>query len=801
MQPVRLWLRSELRARWRALAGVALLLGLAGGTVLAAAAAARRTGSAYDRFLAAQDAADVTILDDGEIGITVSIDRILALPQVASFARASLITYVLDDHAAVASVDDRLGRTINRFKIIEGTMYDSSKADEVVVGFGVARAAGLKVGSTFPLVDPVYEDQLARIGLKNLMMRVVGISAGPGEFPPQYRGLYPSIHLTPALFERYGNALAAEQTTRSQGSLFIKLKRGQADVAAFRAAVEHLAPDQPVDPISAKDLGIATKRSFHFQAFGLWLLAAFGALATVLVGGQALARQAFLGSTDFPTLGALGLRRGELMTIGVARAGIVGGAAAVIAVVLAIVLSPLAPVGDARIAEPHPGVEFDAAALALGAAILPAVAVILALAPAWSAARARNAPEETSGARGSRVAALLARAAVPPPGVAGARLALEKGRGRTALPVRSTIAGAAFGLAVLIAATTFGASLDHLIATPDLYGAGWDAFLTNYGQGRDLREDIDGLLAAPGVSDVTIAGDLPLVVGGRTVLSFGVRRLRGTAGPPIVAGKAPRGPGEIALTSRTARRIHAKIGDRIRIRVAFAEAPAVGFTVVGTTVIPPFGFVNAEPGEGALMTLEGSARLIPPRFLGEVVLASDAMIRFAPRADRAKVIASLGPFFGRAPNEFGEGPRDTPADVVSFGHVQNLPLILGVILGVVASATLAHTTMSSVRRRRRDLAILKTLGFERRQLRAAVAWQATALAVVATLVALPAGIALGRWTWRLLADQVSVVPEAIVPVGVTAGIAAGSLILANLIAAVPGRAAARLQPAAVLRTE
>jgi hypothetical protein len=785
---------------------VTLLLGVAGGTVIASAAAARRTETAYDRFVLAQNAADVTIMDDGGIGIKILPQRILDLPQVASYTRGSLVIYLRDDHAGVASVDDRLGRTINKLKVIDGRMYDSSKAGEAVVGFGVARSLELRVGSTFPLIDDAFDEDLAREGLTNMTITVVGIVAGPGEFPPQYRGLYPSIHFTPALFAKYGNRIMSGDGNPQRGSLFIKLKHGAADVPAFRDAVQKLAPGEPVDPVSSAELGLATNRSFHFQAIGLWMLAAFGALATVLLGGQSLARQAFLGSADFPTLSALGFRRSELIAVGLLRAAVVGLGAVLVAVVVAVALSPLAPIGDARFAEPNPGVAFDATAIGVGAAALLVVTIALAAFPAWNAARLRSKlsaddPGETVGR--SRVAAFLSRTSIPAPGVAGTRLAFEKGRGRTAVPIRSTIAGASFGLAVLVAALTFGASLDHLIASPALYGARWDAFLTNYGDSDvgDLQQHVQGFLRNPGVTDVTLAADVPLVIGGKPLLAFGVRRIRGTAGPPIVGGRAPRTADEIALTSKTARRIHAGVGDRIAIQLAVAGSPRSTKKVVGWTVIPPFGFVNAEPGEGALMTIEGAAALIPPEFLKDVILVSNAMIRFVPGADRDQVIGSLAPLFGRMAGEFREGPHDTPADIVSFGRVQNLPLILGVILGVVAAATLAHTIGSSVRRRRRDLAILKTLGFERRQLRATVAWQATALAFVAACIAVPAGIVFGRWAWRLLADQVSVVPQPVVPAAITAAIAAGALFLANAIAAAPARAAARVQPARVLRTE
>ncbi|MEX2556317.1 MAG: FtsX-like permease family protein [Actinomycetota bacterium] len=802
MSAVLMWLRAELRARWKALTGIVLLLGLAGGIVIAAAAGARRTDSAHDRFLEAQTAADLIILDDGSFGIDVPLDEIIRLPQVSAYARGSLVIFLERDHAAVASVDDRLGRTINRFKIIEGRMYDSSRVEEVVVGIGIARVLDLKVGSEFPLVEDEFDDDLAAEGLPNAMLKVVGIVAGPGDFPPQYVGLYPSIHLTPALFRVYGNRLSSGDGAPERGTLFLKLKNGAADVPAFRAALDQLAPELPLFPTTAEELGFGTQRSFRFQATGLWFLALFGGIATILIGGQALARQTFLGSGDFPTLSALGFGRGWLASIGVLRAGIVGIASAALAVLVAFALSPLTPVGDARFAEPSPGLAFDVSVVGLGAAGLLLVTVLLTAYPAWRSARMRSASSlrESFALRPSRVAAFFARASMPASGVAGARLAFEMGRGGTAVPVRSSVVGAAFGLAVLIATVTFGASLNHLIASPPLYGVGWDAFLTHYGDGPDLRDNTAGFLANPGVTDVTIGTDIPLEVGGRQVFALGIEPVRGAAGPPIVDGREPGNPNEIALTSKTARRVHARIGDTIRVRIPIGEAQPAAYTIVGQTVIPPFGFVNAEPGEGALLTLDGAFRLAPPG-IDLTGLVSDAMIRFAPGADREEVISSLAPLFGRTAEEFGEGPSETPADVVSFGRVRSLPLVLGSILAVVAAATLAHTMASGVRRRSRDLAILKTLGFEGRQLRATVAWQATVLTVASICPAVPGGIALGRWTWHLLAAQISVVPRAVVPVIVVLLIAPAAILLANLMAAIPGRTAARLQPAVILRTE
>jgi predicted lysophospholipase L1 biosynthesis ABC-type transport system permease subunit len=106
-----------------------------------------------------------------------------------------------------------------------------------------------------------------------------------------------------------------------------------------------------------------------------------------------------------------------------------------------------------------------------------------------------------------------------------------------------------------------------------------------------------------------------------------------------------------------------------------------------------------------------------------------------------------------------------------------------------------------VRRRRHDLAILKALGFVRRQVSAAVAWQATTVALVALAVGLPLGVALGRWSWSLLADRIGVGAPPVTPGPALLAGVAGTVLVANLVAAWPGRVAARTRPAVALRSE
>ncbi len=175
-------------------------------------------------------------------------------------------------------------------------------------------------------------------------------------------------------------------------------------------------------------------------------------------------------------------------------------------------------------------------------------------------------------------------------------------------------------------------------------------------------------------------------------------------------------------------------------------------------------------------------------------------MRFAPGVSRDAGLAAAANDIKGLPNPF-IAAAERPANVVSLASIAGVPVALSGLLALIAAGTLAHTLVSSTRRRRRDLAILKTLGFARRQIRHAVAWQATTIAAIALLIGLPAGIAGGRWAWRVFAAQLGVLPEPAVPLATILIAIPAAVALANLIAAAPGQAAARIKPATVLRSE
>ena len=786
MGAVALRARAELRSRMRAWVGLAALVGLVAGLVIAAAAGARRTDSAYARFLDRQRAADVFLDNYPDPGVaTVDPAAVERLPEVASSGRAAF--FFIGEVGALAPVDGRLGRDVNRLKTLDGRLPARDRVEEIVVGFERARVLGWQIGTTVPLIEPRYADEARKEGIRNVRLRVVGIVAAPGDFPPLATG-EPSIYLTPAFHRAYAKTFIAGAAGQA---VLASLKRGAADVPAFRAGVERLSRGKPNSVSDEAQRNENTERSLDLQATALWLLAGLLALTGFVVLSQALARQALLETGERDTLRAIGMTRHQLFAVGVLRALAVGVVGAAIGLAVALALSPLAPLGDlARNAEPEPGVSIDAAVFAIGAIATVLLTALLAAPAAWVASRSPSRRGAAAPGAGSRAAALLSRLGAGTPVATGVRMALEPGRGRSAVPVRTAIAGVTIGVMAFAAALTFGASSTHLLDTPRLYGWNWDLAVTNYNSGPDLGRRRAAFAREPAVEEVSI-GDLgiPLDVNGRRVGGIALEPVRGRVLPPVLEGRAPGSPGEVMLGAKTMRTLDVEIGDTVTVRRPGAGSRRM--RVVGRGVLASGFSSTARLGQGAVFHARDARRLAPG------TPAGDAVLRLARGTDRQALRRRLSRRLG----ELYERPLQRPSDIVDFGRVRGLPLILAGLLAAIAAATLAHVLVSAVRRRRRDLAVLKTLGFERAQVRTVVLAQSLTYAAVALLIGLPLGAAAGRFAWNVYAERQGIDPEVVVPVPALLVAIPAAALVAGALALLPARWAAATRPAAVLRTE
>jgi FtsX-like permease family len=387
----------------------------------------------------------------------------------------------------------------------------------------------------------------------------------------------------------------------------------------------------------------------------------------------------------------------------------------------------------------------------------------------------------------------------------GVRMALQPGAGRTAVPVRSALLGTVIAIAATVAALVFSASFLHLLDTPAQYGQNWQQEL-DLGFGS-VDKQIVGKIAAiqPGLTDYA-AGDYGQVsVNGMVVPAIGVDSFRGSSFVTMLAGRAPVTSGEIALGVQTLRAAHHQVGQRVSVVV---HGKARMMTIVGTAVLPAFGqgtIIATDLGSGAVTRADvlsvpniqtHCAQHCYNFFLARYRAGESQLLA----ADRLKATAQR---LGCPPGECQVRSDQQPTDVRNYSAfaVRNTPLILGLVLALLAIGTLAHVLVTSVLRRRRELAVLKVLGMGRAQLLGVVMWQACAVSLIALAIGLPAGVLAGRWAWMLFAGSTGVPGDPVVSAPVLLAIIPVTLLMAALVAAIPGRLAARVRPGAALRAE
>jgi ABC-type lipoprotein release transport system permease subunit len=799
MAPVWIRLRSELHTRWRSWLALALLAGVAGGLVIAVAAGARRADSAISRWRDATEVMDVWIGRSQLWGLNADFSRIEKLPEVTQSVRSADLAFWArtDDGRPVtvngvylnAAIDGPDG-SANRPKLLAGRLPHPQRADEVLVDSRASEQFGLRVGSAIR-TRFATKRELARIAATGehdpradpatagrgplLTLRVVGVRADLVS-----DDALALISMSPAFYRTYGPRVGAWQEYTG-----LRLARGDADLEALRAGVDQLAGGEPVGFYPKRNLVIKLQNSIHLQAQALWVLAGLAGLVSLLLVGQAVARHVAFESTEHPLLHSLGMTRRQLLTLGLARIVPVAVLAGALAAVVAVALSPLAPLGVARSAEPDPGLDVDPVLVGIGCAATLTLILLAALVPAWRASRSRT---EDGGLRSSGWTTLLTRAGLSPSAVSGVRMALVPGRGRSAVPVRTTLFAAVVGVAALGTTLTITASAEHLLAEPRLFGHEWDAVIGNGTEPKYSDRLVARLRADPSIARLSGGTVDEVRVGEKPTGVLAMDAIQGSLSPTVLEGRAPAGPDELLVGTRTARSLGIKIGDEVPVRVADRSS---AFRVVGRGVLPEVAAAGAAPlglGEGVAVAFEGLKELQPGAKRNVLFLG------LAAAADERRALERL------ARESSATAPR-RPVDVGNWGRVSAFPYLLAAFVAAAAAAVLAHALVTSIRRRRRELAILKTLGFRRRDLRATVAWQASTIGAIGLLVGLPLGIAVGRFAWNVFAADLGVVPEPVAPVWPGLLVVPATLLLANLVALLPGRIAADTRPALVLRAE
>jgi hypothetical protein len=789
-----IWLtaRAEWRQRWRSFVVLAVLAGLAGGVALAAYAGSRRADTALARLqehlktpnaeMVTDERPDPELVREAATwpGVEVAMHQVglvVAPADRALLAGRDSIAFAFP----VMAGDD----PVDPFLIVEGRRYDERRPDELLVNEAMRDTLDADIGDRLSLVSLTPGQQAAsqRTGdipspagpTQEVTLVGVARSAEDVSDAPD-----PFLIVTPAYYERHGRAIA-----RQEGVL-LRVDEDRLPEIEDRVR-SRFGEDAGID--RAEDLGARIEDGLAVEVNGLRAFALAAAIAGLVALGQALVRQADSMSEQHHARRALGMTSRQLMASGVAAALPVAGGGALLAAIGAVAGGPFGITGLARQADPDPGPWFDP--VVLTGAILVGLVVLALAAGASALAGARgSADERIPRVRPSRGAGFVA--GLPPPAAVGARMALETGRGRAALPSRSALVGAAVGVTGVVAALVFGARVDHLLASPNLWGANYDAVVAATG---DVSErTADRVARHPDVDAVAFFDSLDFFVGvgdrQSRVEAMTLWAHRGAIPPVVSEGRVPIAPDEVALGDAVLDRLDIDVGDPLEVDPD-SDGPAL--RVVGSHLQP----AEDDANSGMLLTPEGFELLDGED--GD----SGLLVRFRPDVDTDRALARLR----EAGDQVGDqvevivAADDAPSNVDNLDELGALPVALAAFLALLAAVAALHALVSTTRRRRYDLAVLRVLGFVGGQLRSTVRWQALTVAAVGLLLGVPAGVIAASRIWSALTEAIGVVDDWSFPWLTVVVAVPVTVTVAVLLAIPPGRAAARVSPGRVLRAE
>jgi hypothetical protein len=802
------WLRVDLRRRWRSLLVLALLVAVAGGTVLAAVAGGRRADSVLGRLTANGLPATAVVLPN-QPGF--DWDQVRAMPEAETLTTFLLAGFEIpftadatgaglpDDGIGFPPGDDAWARTIERPVLQQGRLFDPGRPDEVLATPGFLRHNHMRLGDTLTAHLLTPQQVAAEEGLSSsapdpagpqVRLRIVGVGMSPWghDTPGQPGGLLMSpgfaAHYKPNFFNDkadFANAL-------------VRLRGGSAALPAFQEHLARLTGRQDIDVWNRPAQLDQEQRNITFEDRCLLAFAAAALVAALFLIGQAVARYTASTLVDLQVMGALGMTPGQAAQAAVASPTLAALVGTTLGVGAAGLASRWFPIGAAGLAEPAPGIDLDWLVLGVGWVGIPLLVLAGSAAAAWWGLRWERA--YASGRR-SAVASVAARAGLPVPVVVGTRFALEPGRGRTAVPVRPALVGAVAGVLGVVGVFTFADGVSDAADTPARFGQTWQlgAFV-GYNDADVVPSERRVLTAVARDVDVAGVNDTRLAVAhagsqDRAVTLFTYDPVGTPIQPVLTDGRLPMSDADVVLAPTAAHAMHAEVGSRVRFS---GVVGAKDLTVVG------IGFVPASPhndyADGGWLTPGGYQALFAAKLKFHF-----ALIALRPAATPGGVLQRLATVPGAEEGMFFAWGDEFPTPIAQLRDVRVLPVALGVFLILLALGAVGHALATAVRRRRVDVAVLRALGMTRWQSRGLVVTQASVLAVLGLLLGVPLGVALGRTTWRTVADYTPL--QYVPPLALLALLLVGplALLVANLLAAWPGHQVARLRIAQVLRAE
>ncbi|MET0964879.1 MAG: ABC transporter permease [Nakamurella sp.] len=791
--------RTELRSGWKLFVSCGLLVGLLAGAALLSAQVAHRTATAYDRLVAA------VALDDARL--------VLPTPTPAEIADLTTFSGVRASSQTIGWVGQVLGHGVNFLDIsapvtpagvlvqpviISGRAADPTNPSEIILGEPLAAQTGLAVGDDIELALLTAEEiSQFDVGFgapdgPTVPLRIVGI----GRLPAWGNGIANAAG-TPAFAAKYGSSAG-------QLTAFFALAPGQAARTAFAATAAAFIANHPTSlatlgPVRltypAAEVDSAVLAGAQFLNAGLLVFGGLLLASALLLLAGVMLRRAADSRSDQQIEGALGMTRSASVLARTAPAAGSALLAGVLCAVIGVAFAALPAAGGLSRFEPTPG--FLPNGLLIAGLSVASAAAVLAVCAAAIWLGSRPAESAIAPVRSGRVPARLW------PWVemtAGFRFAGGAMPSRWSLAGRIT--GIGVGAAAVLAAATFGASLDRTVDSPERWGWSADAVVF------DVKPDqLSTLAADPRVADLDLVRNATVdfasaAVSGATPASadatiegsmdsftaYGIERRSGELPWRLIEGRLPESAAEVAVGTVLADNHGLAVGSSWQLPAAGSAAQQIGdltssYQVVG--IVSPLAQLRDALGDSAVFTLAGLAGV------NGLNPSDSAYVRAIPGAADA-LVAELA-----ATTEILTPAR--PAQIADLADIRLLPAVLAVVLGALTALAMVIVVRGGARRQVSDLATLTVLGLTAGQRRAVLLWSAGAIAVPALAIGIPFGIGLGRLLWGGLAQASGVGGDAIVPAWIAVGFAAAILASSGAAAVLTGR---QLAPATLaLRSE
>jgi hypothetical protein len=819
------------RVRWTGYVTIVVLVGLLGGLSMASIAGARRTQNSFSTLMSRANSSQLEGLTGvynptiGQTGYSTSLINTMRhlryVKDVKSLTDLNLIVLnskglpilASEGQSMSGSLDgEQLSQDIDLFT--NGHAPDPRKIDQFATDSATAKLLGLHLGQVVTflafsnqqvgLLDSLTPQQALKKLKPVLKVRVTLVSTGAVEPHSLLQdqvdeGNNSVILFTPALTKKL--VTCCVNTALSA----LQLVAGTAHQNQVENEIAQVLPKGlPFDFTAISSIESTAEQTLRPESIALGVFGLIAALAMLVIAGQVISRRLRFNASDLVVLRALGATPATTVADGLVGIVVSIFAGALLAGIVAALFSPLGLLGPIRPYLPN-GITVDWTIVGLGMAATAFLLLALAVGVAVSASPRRSfTPRPLARFRGSSAARAAANASLPVSAVTGIRLALEPGSGRNSVPVRSAILGTVFALMIVTATITFGASLHTLVAKPALYGWNWTYEMNGGG----------------GLGDIPAKGAAQLLDADKYVSSwsgvyFGRVQIDGQnvsvmgaspdarVGPPILSGHGFEATNQILLGAATLDALHKQVGQTVAVSAGGVETT---LRIVGVATLPTIGVSginHLEMGTGAVI----SYKLIPlaQRNLFDVRAGPNAiLVRVKPGVNHAAALRSLSAILVKLGGNGNGAEAQTvqrPAQIIDYGSLGSTPVVLGAALALGAIVAMGLTLITSVRRRRRDLALLKVLGFTRRQVAAAISWQSSVATAIGTVIGVPLGVVLGRFLWDLFAHEIYAVPSPTVPIVSVLLIVASAMVLANVVAAIPGRVAAKTSTALLLRAE